>query len=128
MAESLIERLRAGDEDALAELYDAASRRAFGIAYQVLEDGAGAEDVVQDAFVEFWTAADRLDPARGRPEALLFTIVHRRAIDAVRARARRATVPSMPDVIDENATDLLDRAELGARPRAGPRGSPDAQS
>ncbi|MEZ4502989.1 MAG: sigma-70 family RNA polymerase sigma factor [Dehalococcoidia bacterium] len=85
---TLLERLRAGDVSALAELYDETSRRAFGVAHAVLRDDAEAEDAVQEAYIWVWEHADRLDPARGRVESLVLTIVHRRAIDAVRRRAR----------------------------------------
>ena len=48
-----------------------------------------AEDAVQDAFLTLWRQADRLDSARGRLVGLLLTIVHRRALDWLRARSRR---------------------------------------
>lgn len=112
MADDLTERLRAGDLDALGQLYDETSRRAFGVAYQVLADGTAAEDVVHDAFIEFWRATSRLDRARGKPQSLLLTIVHRRAIDAARQRARRSATPSIPDQIDEQAASLLAQAEF----------------
>jgi len=80
----LLARLRERDEFALAELYDRMSRRAFGLAYQVLRDGSAAEDAVQAAFVAVWEQAARLDPNRGSVEGFLLTVVHRRAVDAVR--------------------------------------------
>ena len=86
-ADPLIERLRAGDESALAELYDTTVRRAFGLAYQILRDGAAAEDVVHAAFAMVWEQIDRLDARRGTAEAFLMTVVHRRAVDALRTRA-----------------------------------------
>lgn len=109
--DDLIARLVRRDTAALAELYDRMGRRAFGLAYRVLDDGDAAEDVVQDAFIWVWEHADRLDARRGRVEPLLLTIVHRRAIDAVRARGRRmARSGAMPDdLADETAhgADLL---------------------
>ena len=39
--------IRDGDPDALEEFYDKTSRKAFGLAYRVLGDSSGAEDVVQ---------------------------------------------------------------------------------
>jgi RNA polymerase sigma-70 factor (ECF subfamily) len=88
----LLERIRGGDVAALEELYDLTGRRAFGVAYAVLRDGAEAEDVVQEAYVWLWEHSERLDASRGRVESLLLTIVHRRAIDVVRARARRSAL------------------------------------
>ncbi|MGE3961071.1 MAG: RNA polymerase sigma factor [Dehalococcoidia bacterium] len=86
---NLLDRFRARDEGALATLYDQLGGRAYGLALRVLRDGAAAEDVVQQAFATLWEQADRLDAARGSVEGLLLTIVHRRAVDAARARQRR---------------------------------------
>jgi len=118
--EAVSARLRRGDEAALAELYDATSRRAFGLAYRVLGDGAAAEDVLQAAYLGLWEQADQLDEERGSVESLLMTIVHRRAIDAVRARSRRRARNSsleanpQPDPVDEQpdaATRLVQRED-----------------
>jgi RNA polymerase sigma-70 factor (ECF subfamily) len=107
--------LRARDETALAEFYDATSRRAFGLAYRVLGDGAAAEDVLQAAYLQFWEQVGGLDESRGSVESLLMTIVHRRAVDAARARGRQRAhsgelLADPPD--DEPAAlDRLVRAE-----------------
>ena len=108
-ASALIGRLRGGDEEALAELYAALGRRAFGLAYRVLGDEGAAEEAVQEAFLALWRQAPRLDPERGRIDSLLLTIVHRRAIDVLRA-GRRA-VPSEPlvdEYVDEEAPTAFD--------------------
>jgi RNA polymerase sigma-70 factor (ECF subfamily) len=88
----LLERLRQKDRDALAAAYDAYSRLAFGLAYRVVGEATEAEDVVQEAFVALWRQADKLDASRGSLRSLLLTIVHRRAVDAVRRRAGRPSV------------------------------------
>ncbi len=85
----LLERFRAQDEGALADLYDLMGSRAYGLAFRVLRDGPAAEDVVQQAFATLWQQADRLDGARGSIQGLLLTIVHRRAVDAARGRQRQ---------------------------------------
>ena len=95
-------------------------------------DAAAAEDVVQEAFVAVWTQAERIDPARGRVDSMLMTIVHRRATDHVRARSRRLRHerPNDPGyaaatLVDETAAALLeavveapDRARVHASLRA----------
>ena len=90
----IVERLVQRDQSALAELYDRTSSRAFGLAYRVLNDSAAAEDAVQDAFTWLWDSPGRLDPERGSIDSLVMTIVHRRSIDAVRARTRRSAIGS----------------------------------
>ena len=106
----LATRLAQRDRAALGELYDAMSRRAFGLAYRVLGDGQAAEDVVQDAFLWLWEHADRVDASRGAPEALLLTVTHRRAIDALRRRShrrRREHTGVDVDPVDEAAFSIL---------------------
>ena len=83
-----------GDEAAFAQLYDATSARAYGLAVRVVRDPAQAEEVTQEAFLEVWRTSARFDPARGSAVSWLLTIVHRKAVDRVRsaeATTRRDT-------------------------------------
>jgi RNA polymerase sigma-70 factor (ECF subfamily) len=85
----LLERLRRNERDALAALYDAYGRIAYGLAYRVLGEAGDAEDIVQEAFLSLWRQSKRLDAGRGSVRSLLLTIVHRRAIDVLRKRSGR---------------------------------------
>jgi RNA polymerase sigma factor (sigma-70 family) len=107
-------RLKQRDPSALRELYQQEERRAFALAYRLLQDSAAAEDAVQDAFTQLWERSERLTADGGRVESLLMTIVRRRAVDQVRRRSR--TDCPLPDAdllqaVDERATDLLNRVE-----------------
>lgn len=93
----LARRLQARDASALAALYHAHRRRAFGLAYRVLGDGAAAEDAVHAAFLALWEQAERIAPD-GSLGALVMTVVHRRAVDLARRRARQGQLEaSRPD-------------------------------
>jgi RNA polymerase sigma-70 factor (ECF subfamily) len=85
----LLERLRRNERNALAALYDAYGRVAYGLAYRVLGQAGEAEDIVQESFLSLWRQAGRLDAQRGSVRSLLLTIVHRRSIDVLRRRAGR---------------------------------------
>jgi len=90
----LLGRAGRGDEQAFAELYDATSARAYGLALRVVRNRAQAEEVVQDAYLDAWRTSGRFDPDRGSATGWLLTIVHRKAVDRVRsaeAAARRDT-------------------------------------
>jgi DNA-directed RNA polymerase specialized sigma24 family protein len=50
----LAARLAAGDDHALAEVFDWLASAVYGAALRVLGNGAAAQDVVQDVFVELW--------------------------------------------------------------------------
>ncbi len=79
--EELLHRLAAGDQSALAALYDRYGRLALWLANQTLGDGAAAEDAVQDAFVSVWRHAAAYDPSRGTVRAWLLATVRHRCID-----------------------------------------------
>jgi RNA polymerase sigma-70 factor (ECF subfamily) len=86
---SLLRRIQQGEHDAVAALYDRYGGVAYGLAFRITANAATAEDVVQDAFVSLWKQAPRFDPERGHVRSWLLTIVHHRAVDAVRRRAGR---------------------------------------
>lgn len=98
--EELCERLVAGDEAALRELYDEFSPLVYGLAARVTRDWAAAEDISQEVFVRVWNDPRAFDPARGTWRGWLGILTHRRAVDWVRRAAvgRRRTAEVAPPV------------------------------
>lgn len=78
--------LVAGNQDALAELYDRYGRLAYAVALRILGDPGRAEDVVQDAFLKLWNNANQFDIERGSLRTWLITAVRNRSIDTMRGR------------------------------------------
>jgi RNA polymerase sigma factor (sigma-70 family) len=103
--DELVRAVVAGATPAFAALYDRYGGRAYSLARRVCVDEGLAEDVVQEAFLGFWRAPDRFDPQRGRFSSWLLTLVHHRAVDAVRRQsaASRRTVPSLDDDVEAAA-------------------------
>jgi RNA polymerase sigma-70 factor (ECF subfamily) len=97
----LAERIRAGETEALGELYDRYASTALGTALRVVGDREEAEDLVHDAFMAVWRKIDRFDASRGSLRAWLMTVVRNRAID--RVRGRRVSI----DVEDADERALL---------------------
>ena len=85
----LAARLEAGDDHALAEVFDALGHSVYGSALRVLGDNSAAQDVVQDVFVELWRHPDRYDPAAGTLRTYLIVLARHRALDLVRSELRR---------------------------------------
>jgi RNA polymerase sigma-70 factor, ECF subfamily len=95
--EDLARAVTEGARTAFADLYDRYERRAFSLARRICWDEGLAQDVVQEAFLAFWQAPDRFDVRRGRFGTWLLTLVHHRAVDAVRrqsAAGRRTVRPA----------------------------------
>lgn len=87
--EALIQRAAGQDLAAFAELYDRLSSRTYGLALRVLRSSGHAEEVHQECWLEIWRSAVRFDPARGSALGWILTMVHRRAVDSVRAAEAR---------------------------------------
>jgi len=85
----LAARLAAGDDHALAEIFDRLAPAVHGGALRVLGDGAAAQDVVQEVFVHLWSHPDRYDPAAGSLRSYLIVLARHRAVDVLRSELRR---------------------------------------
>jgi RNA polymerase sigma-70 factor (ECF subfamily) len=78
-------QMAAGDQSALATLYDTTSRLVFGLVLRILTDRATAEEVLLDIYTQVWRQAGAYDNKRGAPLAWLMTIARSRAIDRLRS-------------------------------------------
>jgi RNA polymerase sigma factor (sigma-70 family) len=112
--EQLLEAIAAGDEGALAELYDRFGRVAYGVALRILRDQALAEDAVQEAFLAVWRSAESYRRERAKPATWILTLVHRRAVDLVRREDRRRGEP-LDEVPEATGTAVPDEADLRDR-------------
>ena len=95
---AVLERIVAGDLHALEALYDRYRTMSYSIAYRITNDATLAEDVVQDAFLGAWRNAARYVEGRGSVKTWLLSIVHHRAIDAIRRRKPTTDLPEREDV------------------------------
>ena len=85
---SLVRRLKARDERALAELYERLAPWVLGLAFRILHDEDEAEEVVGDAFAQVWRHADQHDARRGPLVPWILSIARNRALDVLRRRYR----------------------------------------
>ncbi len=81
--------MASGDESAMAELYDRRARLVFSLAQRILQNGADAEDIVQEVFAQVWAQANRYEPERGAVAGWMLTMTRSRAIDRLRAKRAR---------------------------------------
>jgi len=124
--ERLLDRVRHGDQDALASLYDRHIRRLYSLAARITPRDADAEEVVQDVFVRVWTLASTYDARRGSVAAWLLVMTRSRALDRLRAQRARpdaGEAPAAPAMeaataVDDSAEHRLIDAEQAAGVRA----------
>ena len=89
------------DADAFEVVYDRHGSAAYSLAYRTTGQQSLAEEVVQDAFMTVWRMGLRYRPERGSLRSWLLSIVHLRAIDALRRVAvhdRRRAFAELEDV------------------------------
>jgi RNA polymerase sigma-70 factor (ECF subfamily) len=97
-------RIAGGELVALEYLYDRYKTMAYSIAYRITNDATLAEDVVQDAFLGAWRNAARYIEGRGSVKTWLLSIVHHRAIDAIRRRRPTTELPEIDAGLPEALT------------------------
>ena len=111
---ALVERMVAGDEGALAALYDRYSGMLFAMLVRTLRDPQAAEEILQDLFLQLWRGAARFDAHRGSLPAWLMVIGRNRALSRLRTREHRE-IPEDIEAFPANAVpssvNLEDDAE-----------------
>jgi RNA polymerase sigma-70 factor (ECF subfamily) len=86
-----------GGLDTALHVFLAQRNRLFHLAYRIVGDAAGAEDVVQEAWVR-WQLTDRAEVKN--PVAFLTTTTTRLAINVIQSGRRRNETPSEPRFAD----------------------------
>jgi len=113
-----LQRIQAGDTQALAELYDRFTPWLFPVALKMLGRAADAEDAIHDTWLHVWRRAATYDSRRGTVAAWLATVARARALDRRRAQGAGAVSVSQrsspsPDADSvRNAVYQLDPRQL----------------
>ena len=105
---ALMRAIRAGDEEAMAALYDRYSSIVYSVALRVLQDAVAAEDVLQEIFMQLWRNPAAFNANRGNMGAWLAVITRNRAIDGLR---RRRPESDIDDVVVSVEADLASETE-----------------
>ncbi len=79
--EDLMSALQAGEQDALAVLFDRYHRLIYSIARKIVRDSSEAEDVMQNVFFEIFRSAAQFDPAKGTCKGWLLQYAYHRSIN-----------------------------------------------
>lgn len=114
--QTLLGRVAAGDESALAALYDRYAGAVYSLTHRILRDTGAAEEVVQDIFYQLWRSASQFDFTRGSLPGWLLVIARNRAIDRLRGRHRRLVEETVEPVTTAMSLDTCTaQAEVMAK-------------
>ncbi|WP_242884852.1 RNA polymerase sigma factor [Actinomadura litoris] len=112
MESSLRARLRAGDQDAFAEIFDEHAAVVYRHAVRTVGDRAAAEDVVSLTYLEAWRQRERIRPDGESLRPWLLGIASNVLRNTARAaRRHRAALARLPrgDTVPDFADDLVGR-------------------
>ena len=87
----LFDRIRQGDQRALADMYDHRSSLVYSLAFGIIGNVADAEEVTQEVFLRVWRKAKLFDPKRGSALAWIVTMTRRLAIDRTRSKGYKSS-------------------------------------
>jgi RNA polymerase sigma-70 factor, ECF subfamily len=113
----LISAIRAGDQSAMAALYDRYSSMVYSVALRVLGETGAAEDVLQDVFMQLWRNPATFDANRGSLGAWLAVISRNRAIDALRKRRPENDIEDVVVSVEPDMAGDADRARVSQKVR-----------
>ena len=124
---ALVRAIRAGDQSAMAALYDRYSSIVYAVALRVLQDTGAAEDVLQDIFMQLWRNPGAFDSSRGNMSAWLAVISRNRAIDALRKRRPESDIEDVVLSVQPDLASDAERARAMDKVRGALQGMPAAQ-
>jgi RNA polymerase sigma-70 factor, ECF subfamily len=79
--EELMDRLKDGQSDGLAVLFDRYEKLVLSIALKIVRDPGEAEDVTQTVFLDVFRAVAQFDPRKGSTKVWLMQYAYHRAIN-----------------------------------------------
>ncbi len=115
----LVDRARAGDEQAFAQLVRRHQQRIHRLALHILRDRAEAEDVSQETFIRAYRALTRFD-GRSEPYTWFYRIAVNLSLNVIRSRKSQRTAsegddPRLEALVAEKQSDADPPAQAARR-------------
>lgn len=104
--QSIMQRIRAGDAESFAALYDLLGRQVYAVAFRITQSRELAEDITQEIFLRIWRKPP--EETVKKPRAWILRMTQNLAIDAV----RRQSPEPLPETVPAAQPDLLLRTAL----------------
>jgi len=115
---ALVSAIRAGNQDAMAQLYDRYSSVVYAVALRVLADAAAAEDILQEIFMQLWRNPGAFDASRGNLAPWLAVIARNRAVDVLRKRRPQTEITENLISVEPDLASDADRGRAAEKVRA----------
>ena len=113
--DGLVKGLKAGDQQAVEELYNRYAPALMGIITRIVKSDEVAEDVLQDTFVKIWKSIAKYDPTKGRLFTWMANVAKNTAIDELRSKQHSNSCKT--ETINEIPADtLLFRSQVEFNP------------
>jgi RNA polymerase sigma-70 factor (ECF subfamily) len=97
----LIQAIGQGEEFAFCEIYKRYSRQVYNYMLRMVNDAAGAEDVMQEVFLAVWKGSHKFQQ-RSTPKTWIYRIAYHQAISWLRSHPKKQ---SSFDIGDEYEDD-----------------------
>lgn len=115
---ALLDRIRRGEDAAMAALYDRYSKLVYSVSLRVLRDTAAAEDVLQEIFMQVWRSPGSFMEAKGSLGGWLAVVARNRSIDTLRRRRPTDQVEEVALASPCNLAEEAERNNMMERARA----------
>jgi len=86
--DTLVARLKSGDENAFSEMYDRYCAALNGVIVRIVRDEEASQDVLQDSFIKVWKNIQSYDSSKGSFFTWMLNIARNTSIDALRKLKR----------------------------------------
>ena len=133
--EELMPLVAQQDTAAFDLVYERHGAAAYSLAFRVVGNARGAEDVTQEAFMSLWRTGARYDRARGSVRNWILSIVRNRGVDMIRREAsQRVDAYRDPDDVlatrasPERTDEQVEERDTAERVRSAVGELPDDQA
>ncbi len=103
------DKVRNGDKEAFAEIFDELKKPVFTIISRIVSDNSAAEDITQEVFVKLFVSPP--DPSVKNLRAWIFKIARNLSIDALR-KQRSLDIEKTELVSENQCDDVLSRIDI----------------
>jgi RNA polymerase sigma-70 factor (family 1) len=108
----LLAMLSAGSEKAFRLIYDLYKTRLYGVAFKMTKSEHGAEEILQETFLNIWTYKERLQVVED-PAAYIFTVAYNKIFGYLRNIAKDSNLlAGMISRMPNHANDTVETIEF----------------